>query len=199
MPRLIDHAERRRQLAEATWRVILRDGVGGASVRSVAAEAGRSAGSLRHLFPSQAELLVFALELVVERATERIAALPPQQSPFETVEAVAAELIPLDSSRRTEMEVYLALFSAANTEPGLRAPRDAAHRELRQACSWMIGQLDNGTDLHPDLDRELEADRLHAVIDGLALHLTCGPADPHPEWARRALARHLRSLRCAPG
>ncbi|HLR93636.1 MAG TPA: TetR family transcriptional regulator [Jiangellaceae bacterium] len=68
MPRLIDHDERRERFAEATWRVILRDGVGGVSVRTVAAEAGHSTGSLRHVFASQSQLLVFALQLVVDRA-----------------------------------------------------------------------------------------------------------------------------------
>lgn len=195
MPRLIDHDERREQLAEATWRVILRDGVGGASVRTVAAEAGQSAGSLRHIFASQADLLVFALELVVDRAAARVLRLPPLPTAVATVETVAAELIPLDRERRAEMEVYLALFVAANANADLRGPRNTAHQKLHEACRWMIDLLDNGTDLAPDADRELETDRLHALIDGLAAHLIYQPADADPEWARRVLESHVRSLR----
>jgi AcrR family transcriptional regulator len=194
MPKLIDHDERREQLAQATWRVILRDGVGAASVRTVAAEAGRSAGSLRHVFATQSELLVFALQLVVERATARVAALLPLPAGVAAVEAVAAELLPLDRERRAEMEVYLALFTAANVNADLRGVRDGAHRTTRDACRWMVAQLDNGVDLAPGADRELEALRLHAVIDGLAAHLVYEPADADPEWAHRALVRHIRSL-----
>ena len=194
MPRLIDHDERRRELAEATWRVIMRDGVGGASVRSVAAEAGRSPGSLRHLFASQTELLTFALRLVVDRATARVDELPPEDTAIATVIAVAAQLLPLDPERRAEMEVYLALFAAANTDPALREPRDEAYRELREASGWMIAQLDNGTDLDPRADQQLEALRLHALIDGLATHLVCEPADGDPDWARQVLTHHIRSL-----
>lgn len=194
MPRLIDHGERREQLAEATWRVIVRDGVGAASVRNVAAEAGQSTGSLRHIFSSQAQLLVFALQLVVERASERVAALPPGPTAVATVQAVAAELLPLDRERRAEMEVYLALFADANANAELRAPRDAAHRSVRGACRWMIDLLDNGTDLAPDADRELEAIRLHALVDGLAAHLIYEPAEKDPEWAHRVLVEHIRSL-----
>jgi len=194
MPKLIDHAERREQLAEAAWRVILRDGIAGVSVRTVAAEAGQSTGSLRHIFASQAHLLVFALQLVIDRATARVTALPPLPTPVQTVEAIAAELLPLDRERRAEMEVYLALFTAANANADLRASRDAAHQAVWRGCRRMISQLDNGTDLHPDADRELEAARLHAVIDGLAAHLIYEPADADPEWARRVLMRHIRSL-----
>jgi AcrR family transcriptional regulator len=194
MPRLIDHDERRKQLAEATWRVILRDGVGGASVRTVAAEAGQSTGSLRHIFASQSELLVFALQLVIDRATARVASILPLPTAVRAVEAVAAELLPLDAERRAEMEVYLALFAAAKSHADLRSTRDAAHRTIRDACRWMIEQLDNGVDLDPASDRELELARLHAVLDGLAAHLIYEPADADPEWARRVLVRHIRSL-----
>jgi AcrR family transcriptional regulator len=199
VPKLIDHDERREELARATWRVILRDGVGAASVRTVAAEAGRSTGSLRHVFASQSELLVFALQLVIDRATERVASVLPLPTAVQEVEAVAAELLPLDGQRRAEMEVYLALFGAANANADLRGVRDAAHRTVRDACRWMIGRLDNGVDLTPEADRELEAVRMHALIDGLAAHLVYEPAGADPGWARRVLVHHVRSLRAPDG
>ena len=68
MPRLIDHDARRAEIADAAWRVILREGVTGASVRTVAAEAGLSSGSLRHVFATQSALLVYAFQLVIDRA-----------------------------------------------------------------------------------------------------------------------------------
>lgn len=194
MPKLIDHDERRQQLAEAAWRVIVRDGVSGASVRTVAAEAGRSAGSLRHVFSSQSELLVFALELVIERATERIAALPTRATAVETVEAVAAQLLPLDVERRAEMEVYLALFTAANSHAELRGTRDEAHRTVREACRWMVGRLGEAGELAPGADHALEALRLHALLDGLAAHLLYEPREADTGWARRVLSLHVRAL-----
>ncbi|MGO1312616.1 MAG: TetR/AcrR family transcriptional regulator, partial [Brevibacterium aurantiacum] len=110
MPKLIDHESRREEIAAAAWRVIVRDGVAGASVRSVAAEAGLSVGSLRHVFASQSQLLAFAMKLVIDRAGERVRRLPRAPSPLESAEAIAEELLPLDEDRRLEMEVYLALF-----------------------------------------------------------------------------------------
>lgn len=198
MPRLIDHSQRREQLAEAAWRVILRDGVAGASVRTVAAEAGRSTSSLRHVFASQPQLLVFALRLVVDRVVDRIAALPPQPTALRTVETVAAQLLPLDRERHAEMEVYLALCTAASSQAELRPARDEANRKMREAAQWMIERLDNGTDLSPHADRDLEARRLHAVIDGLAAHLVYQAEPTNPDWARRVLFAHIRSLRSLP-
>ena len=198
MPKLIDHDERREQLATATWRVILRDGVAGVSVRTVAAEADLSTGSLRHVFASQGELLVFALQLVVERVTTRVVELPAQDSAVDAAESVAAEMMPLDRERRAEMEVYLALFTAANADPDLRGARDAAHRKMRDACRWMLDELAVRKALPGETDLDLEAVRLHALIDGLSAHLVYEPPDADPAWARRALVHHLRSLTCPP-
>ena len=195
MPRLIDHDERREAFAEATWRVILRDGVGKVSVRTVAAEAGHSAGSLRHVFASQSELLVFALQLVVDRAEERVDALREVPDAVERVTAVAAQLLPLDGQRRAEMEVYLALFTAANADPDLRPARDVAHRSMRAGCRWMIEQLATAGLLDAEADRDLEARRLHALIDGLAAHVVYEGADADPQWAHRVLTGHLVALR----
>lgn len=194
MPRHIDHAQRRELIAEAAWRVIFRDGVGGASVRTVAGEAGMSAGSLRHIFASQSELMVFALQLVVERVTARVDALPGRPTALETVELVASQFLPLDQERRAEMAVYLALFSSANADNALRAPCDEAYRDLRLACHWMLGELDNGVDLAAGRDLDFEATRLHAVIDGLALHLIYEPPDADSGWAHDVLIGHIRSL-----
>lgn len=198
MPRLVDHQLRREQLAEAAWRVILRDGVSGASVRNVAAEAGLSVGSLRHFFATQQELLVFALQLVVDRVKARVLALPERPSAQQTVEDVAAQFLPLDAERRAEMGVYLSLFRAANADSALRAPCEEAYRELREACRWMVAELGKVAGADGSREVEFEALRLHAVIDGLALHLFYEPDDADPLWARDVLVGHLRRLTGGP-
>ena len=83
MPRIVDHAVRREDLARALWRVVRRDGLHAVSVRTVAAEAGTSASALRHYFASQDELLAFALRSIVARAQARLRQLgeiPPSAS-----------------------------------------------------------------------------------------------------------------------
>ena len=65
MPKVVDHEQRRRELAAAVWRVIGREGVAEVSIRAVAAESGWSTGALRHYFATRAELLAFACEEVI--------------------------------------------------------------------------------------------------------------------------------------
>ena len=195
MPKLIDHEARRLELVEAAWRVILRDGAGRVSVRAVAAEAGVSAGSLRHLFPTQAELLRSAMDRVNTTVRARILALPADLIGPDRALRIVRELLPLDAERRAEMEVNLALIAAAVTDPGLAAARDESFDALRYACERVLALLDGAGDLAPGLDAALEAARLHALIDGLAAHLTYQAPDTATEWADAVVRRHLASLR----
>ena len=135
MPKVVDHEQRRRELGHAVWRVIRRDGVDGASVRTVAEEAGWSPGALRHYFSTQSELLAFAMRLVVERIENRVAALDSAAEPREQVEQVLQELLPLDDERRAENEVWLAFTARALIDPDLRVQHDEVHDALETSSA----------------------------------------------------------------
>jgi AcrR family transcriptional regulator len=194
VPKLVDHEQRRRELGRAVWRVIRSRGVDGASIRTVAHEAGWSPGSLRHYFSTQAELLTFAMQMVVERVEARVVALDPPPDPRGAVEQRLHELLPLDKERRAENEVWLAFAGRALVDPQLRARHEEVDDELRAACLRALQELGSGGLLRPGLDLELEAERLHGLLDGLALHTAMRPDRMSPQLIRSVLARHLDSL-----
>jgi AcrR family transcriptional regulator len=185
MPKLVDRERRREELASALWRLVVRDGIEAASLRRVASEAGWSVGSLRHYFVTQSELLAFAMELVVQRVTERVGALRPSPDPRETAARVLHEVLPLDADRRAEMHVWLAFTTRSLVEPGLRELRDTAHTGLRSLCVTAVELL--GGD-------EADAERVHALIDGLALHAVLDPATTTPERQIELLGAELDGL-----
>jgi AcrR family transcriptional regulator len=195
VPRLIDHAAREVEVAEAAWRVLSTRGVGALSVRTVAAEAGLATGSLRRAFPTQDALLVFSLELVSRRVEERVRALDRTAPPPTPQTAVLMELLPLDAERRLEMEVFLHLGSLTAGGGPLRQVYDAAHRELAGAAAEVLGSLVEAGWARADLDVPLEARRLHALVDGLALHLVRQDATAPTSWAPDVLTAHLDGLR----
>ena len=156
---MVDHAERREQLAGALWRLVMRDGIEAATVRRVAAEAGWSAGSLRHYIETRSELLRFAMELVVQRVSERVQALGDDAEP----RALLHQVLPLDDERRAEMQVWLAFTMQALVDPELGELRDAAHAALRDLCARAVGE------------EGAAAEQLHALVDGLALHAVLAP------------------------
>ena len=194
MPKVVDHEQRRRELGGAVWRVIRSRGVDAASIRTVAREAGWSAGALRHYFSTQSELLAFAMQMVVERVEARVAALDPPTDPRKAVEQRLLELLPLDDERRAENEVWLAFAGRALVDPELRARHEEVDEELRLACLGALQELDSAGRLRPRLDLELEVERLHGLLDGLALHTAMRPDRMPYRLIRSVLARHLDSL-----
>lgn len=192
MPRLIDRDARRAEIAEALWRIVLRDGVSGISIRDVATEAGISAGSLRHLFASKAQMLEFSMRLIYERVEVRVRGHDTIRDPLRRAEAILAEVLPFDDERRVEMHVNLALVSDAVGHPGLGEVAREAHDGLRALCRGVLADLgEHGVIAVDDLD--MEAMRLHALIDGMAVHLLVGRNDS-PSAVRRIVRRHLESL-----
>jgi len=194
VPRLVDHEQRQRELGGAVWRVIRARGVDGASIRAVAQEAGWSAGALRHYFSTQSELLVFAMQMVVDKIEARVAALDPPADPRAAVEQRLLELLPLDDERRAENEVWLAFAARALVDPQLRARHEEVDEALRTACARALEELVGAGRLRLGLDLELEAERLHGLLDGLALHTAMRPQRLSPELIGSVLARHLDSL-----
>lgn len=155
------------------WRVIRREGVEGASVRGVAREAGLSTGSLRHYFTSQSELLSFAMAMAIERIEKRVQQLPRPPDALQAANMVLAELLPLDAERQAENQVWLAFTARSLVDPALRHLRDQAYDRLRGACEGWV------TELLPSrasaFQRQVETDRLFALLDGLAVHAAMRP------------------------
>lgn len=163
-----------------------RDGVAGVSVRAVAAEAGVSGGTVQHHFPARAQMLHFAMELLAERFTQRLVAMPRTGPVPEWSRSILLELLPLNDERRREFRVWLAFTTHAHTDPALTALKQRFAAQLRQLYQRLLRAREtasshNGDTPHPELDPAEDADAaiLQAVIDGLALQL----ADLAPEDA----------------
>jgi AcrR family transcriptional regulator len=190
----IDSQSRRRELGEALWRVVLREGIEAASVRKVAAEAGVSNGSLRHVFPSQSELLTFAMQLIVDEVSRRVATADASGEVRDVVEHRLQSLLVLDPETRAVFDVWLAFISRARVDASLRPLRDQTHAQVRNLCRQSVETLGAHGKARPELDVGHETERLHALIDGLAMHATLDPEITPPARQIEILSRHLDTL-----
>ncbi|MED1916906.1 TetR family transcriptional regulator C-terminal domain-containing protein [Bacillus thuringiensis] len=193
MPKIIDHEKRREQIAEATWRVIVEQGMEGATVRGIAKEAGLSLGALRHYFATQDELLMYAMQLVKERATARIVEISANEkwAPKERITKIFLELLPTNQEKMVEMEVWFAFtVYFRHKKEGF----DAQHDGIFAAVRKLLDSADQLNLLRKELDKEMEAEKLYAVIDGLALHAYLEPQRVNGERITKVLEHHLASL-----
>ena len=183
-------------MAEAVWRVILRDGVEGVSVRNVAAEAGWSTGALRHYFGTKEELLASATQLLDERVRRRIEGKHHGDTPREAARSVLSEILPLDAERRADGALWFAFAARSLVDPRVAEEHGPVFDGARELCSRLVHQMAEGGRLVSGLEPEIEAARLHALADGLAVHGLMGRLDE--EGMLEVLDAHLTRIIRSP-
>lgn len=196
MPKQVDHAQRRSQLAEALWSIAERDGLAAATVRRVAAEAGVSVGMVQHYFSTKDEMLLFALNWVGEdfanRITEKIAALPQPRDPYEVVWIILSERLPLQPRSRVHMQAMVTWLGRGVINPDLARYMHDGTAQLREYLAEQLRQAQQVGHVPDKIDPISNADGLLALTDGLSSHLL---QDLHtPEAALNILAQQLNHL-----
>jgi AcrR family transcriptional regulator len=175
VPKIVNHEQRRRELAGAVWRVITRDGVADVSIRTVAAEAGWSSGALRHYFATRAELLAFACEHVIEQVTERVSAMRPAGDTRHAAGEILLQTMPVDALRHTEASIAFAFLALGLGDPELARVQRLHFTSMYELCLRLIRHLRPDT---PPATSEILARRLHALVDGLTVHVLAGHLSP---------------------
>lgn len=180
--------ERRAEIAEATWRVIERRGVEGASVRDIAREGGYSTGVLSHYFRGKRELLEFSYRLMVEREVEGMS----RKAREEGLLGAFAELLPLDERRRRNAVVYLAFFVSALRNPELSDMLRRRHAEAQHALMLaMRAAVGGGAD---EKGLAEAADDLVIAVGGISLEALADPNRFEPERQLALLRRAVERL-----
>jgi AcrR family transcriptional regulator len=194
MPKVVDHERRRSDIAAAARRVLRRDGIERLSVRNVAQESGLSPGALRHYFPRHADLIRFALRQFAEDLRDRIAAVDFPDDDLDAAVLLVEQVLPLDEQRREDMEVWLGYTERARFDPVLHEMSQESQDALALLARSALARLEQGGVLRSGLDLDLETRRLHALVDGLALHAYVHPERLAPDQLSRVVRHHLGQL-----
>ena len=138
MPKIVDHDERRLELVDATWRIIARMGIEGATMREIAMEAGFANGALKPYFPTKDTLLEFAFSHVFNRTNQRITHSTEGKAGLSALRAFCAEVLPLDEERVNEARIVIPFWQKAINDDTKAAIHQASMGEWH---STMLGYL----------------------------------------------------------
>jgi AcrR family transcriptional regulator len=198
VPKVVDHEQRREELAAAVWRLASRDGLEAVTMRAVAAEAGWSTGALHHYFADKEELLLFAFQTVAGRVRRRIAAAGEASSgAFEFLHGLLAEGLPLDAERQAEVRVWFAFLGLALTRPALARAQRLTYRAWRGQIADTLREAQDSGEIAAGVDPDGEAAALVALVDGLAVQATFEPRTVSAERQLELLKARLAELRAA--
>ncbi|MGI5506891.1 TetR/AcrR family transcriptional regulator [Lentzea sp. CA-135723] len=171
MPKRVDHDEKRRDLAEALFRIASAKGLQAVTLRAVAAEAGVSMFQIQYYFPTKEEMLRHAwrriTELGAERAGKGIAEAAETGDERAVIRACVLGVLPTDERTRMLCAVQIAYF-AVDVTRGSQAPdQQAMYPHLVRLIADQLGHARERGRISPGLDLQLEADALAIMTAGL--------------------------------
>jgi AcrR family transcriptional regulator len=134
MPIQVDVARRRADIAEATFRVAARTGLGGVTIRSVAAELGASTTIITNYLPTRADLLANAMEMLADEWTAELDAARADLGPADALREVMCEAVSWDEHEQIRNHFWVAVLAEPNRSEAvadqLRAESDAVRSRL---------------------------------------------------------------------
>ena len=193
MPRVVDHDQRRREVALAATTLIARNGIDGATVRDIARAVGYSTKIVSSYFSDKRELLLLVYRSSAERTRNRLT--NARALGGDDILACVDALLPLDAERRTDWAVIMAFWGMAVADSAFSREQRRRVRSVRQFLSAVI---ENGVavgQLPDDTDAEQVAADLLTAVTGIAAQVHFDPsywtADRQRALVARAIGREL--------
>ncbi len=171
MPKRVDHLERRREIAEAIFRIAAAQGLQAVTLRAVAAEAGISMNLVQYYFPTKEEMLRFAwqriVELTGEIAGKTIGKAMATGDERTLVRAYLTGVLPDGERRRMLAAVQIAYFAVDVTRGSQDPDQEPLLPHLIRALTELLRKAQAKGDIPACLDPTLEADALATMSAGL--------------------------------
>jgi AcrR family transcriptional regulator len=111
--------ERVQQILAATWRVIGRDGISAASLRTIAAELGATTGLVTRYFPEKQGLLLAALERATSFLSREVETASAPHTGVARLQAVIPAALPVTSEKFQAWQVWIAFMGELPGSPDL--------------------------------------------------------------------------------
>jgi AcrR family transcriptional regulator len=183
-------AERRKALIDAAARSLARQGAGGVSVRTIAAEAGVSPGLVTHHFDGVEPLIAATYRQVSERVGEALgaAAAAAGDDPRARLEAyVVGNFLPPVMDEEL-LGTWLGLLGLTKSMPLVSAAHAESYAGFRAEIERLLAECGSKG------DRRLEAVAITALVDGLWLELCLDRSVFSPDDAAALARRWIDAL-----
>jgi len=165
VPAVVDHDERRQQIAQAVERLVLTSGMQSVTVRAVGHEAGFSAAIVGHYFNNKEDLLIFSYLSARQRSKNRLErALAAGKTPFECLK----EVMPTNTQKKREWKLWFGFWGIITTNPKFSKECKTGLQEAILLFQRVLQLGIEQGEFSSDIDCALHATRLSFVINGIA-------------------------------
>lgn len=127
MPKIVDHAQRRDEIAHVACQVVARYGFEQATIARIARAAGYTTGMVAHYYESKQDIILAALRLILLRIEVRLT--HEREGGEANLLDVLSEALPLDAQRFTECAFWMAFWGQVSADKKLKRLNAWVHRE----------------------------------------------------------------------
>jgi len=187
MPKIVDHAQRRDEIALVACRVVAVHGFDGASMVRIAREAGYTTGMLAHYFDSKQDIISAALRLILRRIDERLRR-PAEGEAGPDLLDLLLEALPIDAQRRIECAFWITFWGQVTADKRLKRINAWVHREYMRLFERCLGVSWKDWPHWPPPTREQVLRSLITFINGLTASAVANPGD----WPAQKQIAQLR-------
>jgi TetR/AcrR family transcriptional repressor of bet genes len=138
MPKIVDHEQRRDEIALVACRVVAEHGFDQATIVRIAREAGYTTGMVAHYFDTKQEIVIAALRLILRRIEERLTR--PAGGVESDLLTVLTEALPVDEQRFTECAFWTAFWGQVSADKKLKRINAWVHREYMRLFERCLAQ-----------------------------------------------------------
>jgi AcrR family transcriptional regulator len=193
MPKIVDHDQRRDEIALVACRVVADYGFDQATVVRIAREAGYTTGMVAHYFDTKQDIIIAALRLILRRIEERLAPAGAEAPP--ELLQLLTEALPVDEQRYTECAFWIAFWGQVSADRRLKRINAWVHREYMRLFERCVARAwpEWGRWTAPMRDQVLRS--IVTFINGLTAGAVVSRSHWPPERQLEQLRMHLQLLR----
>jgi TetR/AcrR family transcriptional repressor of bet genes len=174
MPKIVDHEQRRNEIALVACRVVARYGFDQATIARIAREAGYTTGMVAHYFDTKQDIIIAALRLIMRRIEER---LNPDAGADPDLLALLAEALPVDETRYIECAFWIAFWGQVPADRRLKNINAWLHREYLRLFERCLARAWRGWSSWPPATREQALRSVITFINGITASTVASRAD----------------------
>jgi AcrR family transcriptional regulator len=185
MPKIVDHAKRREEIALVACQVVANHGFEQATVARIARAAGYTTGMVAHYYESKQHIILAALRLMLLRIEERLTR--EREHGEADLLSVLSEALATDSQRFTECAFWMAFWGQVSADKKLKRLNVWVHRAyMRLYARCFAVHWPEWSELSPSV-RDQVLRSVSTVMNGLTAGAVTSPRD----WPAALQVEHL--------
>jgi TetR/AcrR family transcriptional repressor of bet genes len=186
MPKIVDHEQRREEIAHVACQVVAQYGFEQATVARIARAAGYTTGMVAHYYESKQDIILAALRLILLRIEERLTR--ERASSQTALLEVLSEALAIDAQRFTECAFWMAFWGQVSADKKLRRLNAWVHRQYMRLFARCFAEHWPEWAVWPPPVRDQVLRSVVTFINGLTASAVTSPGD----WPAGRQSEQLR-------